>query len=201
MAENAYRAKWVAGLDETQRLFRALPDDTKAALNVAIEETAVHILAGARQRVAPHRRYGFLERYLGLSMNPKIGEAKVGLPAKIALVFPGGVTPGGGLKITQRIKRTGTRGEKLATFLVMGTGTAKGAQVIRPSKYAHLVEFGHARGGGHSAAPPSPFMIPAAEAERTAFPTRCKTEMERLEARLAAHPVGPAAATVGSRYL
>jgi hypothetical protein len=191
MAADVYREKWVKGLTEAQRTFRALPDDIRAAMNTAVEETSVHLLSRARQRLKPHRRYGFLERYLGLSMNEKTGTAKVGLPAKIRLVVPKRARAG----TTLGKARTVRAGK--ARFSVFGGDLSGGTMIVRPSKYAHLVEFGHARGRGHGAARPYPFMIPSAEAERGPLVARCKTEMDRLSAVLVAKAPHP----VGSRFL
>jgi hypothetical protein len=162
-----FSAKLVeAGLSQARAAFKALPVAAREDLNDATEDTAIRILAGARQRVAPHRRYGFLERYLAYSINTKTGEGKVGLPRRAA-VIPGGASP------SSTRTATITRRRK--------TGSAKGARVIYPSKYAHLVEFGHGRGRGKSSAPASPFMIPAAESERQAFLQRCKRQGPQIE--------------------
>ena len=56
--------------------------------------------------------------------------------------------------------------------------TSKGARVETPSKIGHLVEFGH--GGPHPAGP-HPFMIPAAEAERSAYLDRCRDAGKQIE--------------------
>lgn len=53
----------------------------------------------------------------------------------------------------------------------------------RPSAIGHLVEFGH---GGPHAARAYPFMIPAAEAERTNYAMRMKRAMKTVEGEMAA---------------
>jgi hypothetical protein len=193
---DVYRDKWVKGLTDAQRTFRALPEDIRGAMNTATENAAVRVLAGARQRVAPHRRYGFLERYLGLSMNEKTGTAKVGLPAKIRLVIAKGARPGAAFGTGRSVKAGKTR------FTVMGPASSGGTIIVRPSKYAHLVEFGHKRGRGHGSSSPSPFMVPSAEAERGSYVAGCKSEMEKLTRDLERKAPTPSSlGTVGIRYL
>jgi hypothetical protein len=169
----AYGNEAVLGLKAAQAAFKALPDVARERLGDAAEDTAIRVLAGARRRVASHRRYGFLERYLDRSMNRTTGEARVGLPRRAA-VIPGGAAPGSAR--TGVIRRRGA-----ATFDVYGSGSAQGARVVYPSKYAHLVEFGHGRGAGKSSAPAYPFMIPAAEAEKQSFLRACQEAGQKIE--------------------
>lgn len=170
----------VSGMAEAKAAFKALPDIARKRLNVATEATTQRIYRGAVRRVAPHRRYGFLQRYLDTSMNQKTGTGKVGLP-RIAAVIPGGSRPGSTFAVSQTIRR-----KRKATMEVYGTGTARGARTVYPSKYAHLVEFGHVRGRGKSSAPPYPFMIPAAEAERASYLADCQEAGTGIEQDTAA---------------
>jgi hypothetical protein len=62
-------------------------------------------------------------------------------------------------------------------------GGAAAAGVAMPSKYAHLVEFGH---GGPHPAPAHPFMIPAVEAEREPYLDRCHRAGQAIERDMAA---------------
>src|SRR5574343_344848 len=164
-----YDQSSIVGLAQAKSAFQKLPDVVRERMNDATEHSSIRILAGARQRLAPHRRYGFLENYLGYSMNRKTGEGRVGLPRRAA-VIPGGAKIGA--PKTRSIRRLGKKGNRwvqITTFDVYGEGSAKGAKTIYPSKYGHLVEFGHRKGAGKSSAPPSPFMIPSAEAEKTHY--------------------------------
>lgn len=163
----------LAGLKDAQAAFRRLPDVTRERMLEATDDATVRILAGARRRVAPHRRYGFLERYLARSVNKRTGEGRIGLP-HVAAVIPGGASPASARSAV--IRRRGA-----ATFHVYGTGSARGGKVVYPSKYGHLVEFGHTRGAGKSSAPPYPFMIPAAEAEKGHFLQRCRDAGPKIE--------------------
>ena len=173
MADSRYTQVSVKGLAQARMQFQRLPQVTRTHLNEATEATATRILAGARQRVAPHRRFGFLERYLAQTMNERTGEARVGLPRRAA-VIPAGALPTA--RITKVIRRKGA-----STFDVYGEGSARSARVIYPSRYAHLVEFGHARGRGTSSAPAYPFMIPSAEASRSYYLQACHEAGRRTE--------------------
>jgi hypothetical protein len=68
-------------------------------------------------------------------------------------------------------------------------GGSGGAGVAMPSKYAHLVEFGHE--GPHPAAA-HPFMLPSAEAEREPYLQRCHAAGQAIERDLS---------TVGGSFL
>lgn len=57
-------------------------------------------------------------------------------------------------------------------------GISRGQRVARPTKYAHLIEYGH---GGPHPAPPFPFMRPSVEAERGAFDARMRAAGKAVE--------------------
>lgn len=179
----------VSGLRAAKDAFKALPQVTRDRTNQAVEDTTQAIYRGAVRRVAPHRRYGFLQRYLDTSMNRKTGTGKVGLP-RLAAVIPAGPSAG----FMSRTVRAGKR-----RFEIIGRPTAgHGTRVVYPSKYAHLVEFGHRRGRGTSAAPAYPFMIPSAEAERSKFLTRCQEAGRGIERDMAAIGLS---GTSGNRFV
>lgn len=168
----------VTGLKEARAAFRRLPDVVRERMADATEQSCTRLLSDARRRVAPHRRYGFLERYLAQSINRKSGEGRVGLP-RVAAVIPAGASPSD--TRTAVIRRKGA-----STFHVYGAGRAKGAKVVYPSKYGHLVEFGHRRGRGHAEAPAYPFMIPAAEAEKGHYLQGCRKAGQQIERDMSA---------------
>jgi Bacteriophage HK97-gp10, putative tail-component len=91
--------------------------------------------------------------------------------------------------------RTGALRNAIGYTVERGTGYCQvgilrgvGLGGVRPTRYAHLVEFGHA--GPRGPAAPHPFMIPAAEAERQAHERRAReailTGAASLEAGLPA---------------
>lgn len=57
--------------------------------------------------------------------------------------------------------------------------TSQGARVLEASRYAHMVEFGTAETNAQ------PFMMPAAEAERSAYAQRLREAGKRAERNLA----------------
>ena len=138
----------VSGLREAQAAFKALPDVARDRLSYASEATAFAIAQRARATV--RRRYGWLAQQIGSMVNRRTGTARAGIAVGT-------------------FSRAGTGGSAL---------TAHGAISGRPTKYGHLVEFGH---GGPHAAPAYPFMIPAAEAERGPYLRRCKDAGAAIE--------------------
>lgn len=101
-------------------------------------------------------RYGFLKQALDYTYHAKTGEARVGI-------------------------RRGAR------FPIPGTRRFSGqSDMAMPSKYGHLVEFGHGRVKAY------PFMIPSAEQERDPYLARCRAAGRQIERDLA---------TVGGRFL
>ncbi len=147
----------VSGQKECIAAFKRLPDVAKDRLGAATEKTAFAVLQRAKARVAV--RTGALKAALGYSYSKATGVAKVGI-------------------------------EKGASLIVAGTGgsalKSKGAAKYTPSKYGHLVEFGHSSAAAH------PFMIPAAEAEQEPYLERCRAAGKEIEKDMA---------TVGGSFL
>jgi hypothetical protein len=159
----------VGGLRAAVKAFKALPDASQRLLNRATDETSRAVLLKARSRVPVRRGKGFLgynggalRAALDASMSQKTGIGLVGL--------------------TRATRWVGTVGKKRnagsTIYLAGKTGSAAGGRVIVPSKYGHLVEFGH---GGPKAAPAHPFMIPSAESERANYLDRCRQMGRELE--------------------
>jgi hypothetical protein len=163
----------VGGLKEAIAAFKRLPQVSQDLLNKATEETARAIWTRARRNVPI--RHSQIQGYLGgalrnaidFDVNKKTGIGMVGLTRATRWVSGG------------RGKPKVFAGSKV--FVLGKGGTAKGGKVIMPSKYGHLVEFGH---GGPHAARPRPFMIPAAEAERANYLRRCQDMGVELERKM-----------------
>jgi hypothetical protein len=102
----------------------------------------------ARARAKVPVRFGFLKQALAYEYNEKTGIAMIGIPRGLSFAIPGSKTFSG----------------KSDTAV--------------PSKYGHLVEFGHA--GPHPAGP-RPFMIPSAEEERDEYLNRCREAGRKAE--------------------
>jgi len=79
-----------------------------------------------------------------------------------------------------------TAGKNTGSSLIRSWGTNRTAMIM-PSRYGHLVEFGthgtrHWKGGKSTGVMPAhPFMIPAAEAERSRYLERCKGKAKEAE--------------------
>lgn len=141
------------GVKEAQAAFKTVaPEVRRQIIDHATWPTAQAISQDAKARV--HRRFGFLHRQIGASINRRTGTAVAGI----------------------------TKG----SFPVPGVGgsalTSKGALLARPTKYGHLVEFGH---GGPHPAPAFPFMLPAAEFQKQPYLSRCRAAGKVAERNLA----------------
>lgn len=164
----------VGGLQAAIAAFKALPEASRELLADATEETCRAIWAKAR-RAVPIRggkdlrglsgySGGALRNAIDFEVNRKTGIGVVGLIRATKWVSGG------------KGKPKKFAGSKVS---VAGKGgTAAGGKVIMPSKYGHLVEFGH---GGPHPARPHPFMIPAAESEKQPFFARCHRAGTALE--------------------
>lgn len=156
-------AGYVRGLKEAKAAFQALPQIVRDALNTATEATAREIARNAKARVlaSPSIQTRSLYDAIGWSMNKNNGRGRAGISNVTTTIRVGGKA--------FRIK-----------------GKVVGSRLIRPSRYAHLVEFG----ARHM--PAEPFMIPSAEIETPAYLRRCQ---------LAGRQIEKDAAAVGARYL
>lgn len=149
-----------AGMAALGKVFKRLPDDLKSELRVAVGDTATEVANDAKRRAASHVLTGALVDHI---------DSKVFGPTGIGIV-----------------------GIRKGAETVSGSGgsalTSKGAKLIRPSKYAHLLEFGSKRQRAY------PFMIPAAENNRSRFAkavnAAAKRAAERIEPVTIFLPIG-----------
>jgi hypothetical protein len=157
------------GLAEAKAAFQRLPDVTRDKLTDAVDVTAQEIVRNAKARIqsSPSIVTGTLLNHIGYSLNRKTGIARIGVIRGTTVVMVNGVR-----KRIRGVVLPGKGGSALAS---------QGAKVLTPTKYAHLVEFGHARGAGHAAAAPEPFLLPSAEAERPYFLERCRQAGRQIE--------------------
>lgn len=159
----------VQGLRELKAAFQRLPEITRDALNDATETTVREIVRAAKARVqaSPAIRTRALLNAITWKMNVKTGRGRAGVTA--------GSTTGffaAGTGVAGELKRRSIKG-----VLVSRGSTAK---LIRPSRYAHLVEFG----ARHM--PAEPFMIPATESQKSAYLDRCRHAGKQIERDMAA---------------
>ena len=146
-----------AGLREAKAAFQALPQITRDALNGATEVTVREIARHARAKVqaSPSIRTRTLYNALGWTMNKKNGRGRAGVT-----------------NVTTTVR---VDGEKRKV-----KGKIIGTKVVRPSRYAHLVEFG----ARHMNA--EPLMMPATESQKSAYLSRCQKAGRDIEKNAAA---------------
>lgn len=161
-------AAHVQGLREAKAAFQAMPEAFRDRLFDATFVTCSEIARAAKGHIqtSPSIRTGALLNAIGFTVSQKNGRGKVGVMNVTSSVFVAG----------KRIKVKG--------IVTAGKGgsasTSKGASIVRPSQYAHLVEFGTRN------MPAEPFMIPAAESQKALYLDRCKRASKDAEKDLAA---------------
>lgn len=158
----------IRGLREAKAAFQALPATMRAHLNTATETTLSEIKRHAQGRIqaSPSIQTRSLYNAIAFTLNKNNGRGKVGVSNGTTTITTGGRT--------FRIKgtlRAGAGGSAL---------TSQGARLIRPSRYAHLVEFGSRNMRAE------PFMIPAASSQEQPFLDRCRSAGKEVEKDLAA---------------
>ena len=143
----------VRGLKETRGAFKRITPTMQKHLWRATNITAIRIEQAAGRRVRV--RTGALAEAIGSSFSKKTGVARVGI-RRGAVIIAGR----GGSALTRR-----------------------GAKVLSPIRYAHLVEFGTV----HSRA--FPFMLNSAEEQRLPYLARTRQAGKDAEAEMAARAV------------
>jgi HK97 gp10 family phage protein len=130
--------KPVTGAKALKASFKALPKELRELVGSVNQTTAFAIAQSARARVPV--RHGFLKQHIDTAFSKATGFAKVGVKKG-------------------RVAVAGRGGSAL---------TSKGAKVVSPVRYAHLVERGTVKQKAQ------PFMGPAARAEGPAHVQRIK---------------------------
>jgi HK97 gp10 family phage protein len=145
----------VAGLKEAKAAFQALPEIVRERMLEATETTVREIARHAQAKISssPSIQTRSLYNHIAWRVTKTNGRGRVGISTGSTTFTIGG-------------KKVRVKG-----IVVAGRGgsaaKSAGAKVIRPSRYAHLVEFGSRKMGAE------PFMIPAAEAEKQPYLQRC----------------------------
>ena len=174
----------VLGLAEAKAAFQQLPEIARDAYNNwATELTLREIVRDAKARVAasPSIQTRSLYTAIGWSLNAKSGQGKAGVGGGSTRVSSGSFgTVGRSVVRVKGFVIPGRNGSAL---------TSQGARFIRPTRYAHLVEF------GASHMPAEPFMVPAAKGQQHAYLGRCREAGRQIETEMA--EVG----RVGGRFL
>jgi len=158
----------IQGLREAKAAFQALPAVVREGMLAAVETTAQEIARQARSRIqsSPSIQTKTLLNSIGYKLTKTSGRAKVGVGNGTSTVSSGG-------------KNVRVKGR-----LIAGRGgsalKSMGAKLIRPSRYAHLVEFGSRKMAAE------PFMLPSARAQAQPFLDRCIRAGKAIETNMAA---------------
>jgi HK97 gp10 family phage protein len=158
----------IRGLREVKAAFQALPERMRTHLNEATETTLSEIVRHAKARIqaSPSIDTRTLLNSIAYTLNKNNGRGRAGVSNGTTTINLGGVKVR--LKGTLRVGRGGS------------ALTSQGAKLMRPSRYAHLVEFGSRKMRAE------PFMIPAAQSQENPYLDRCRRAGTEVEKDLAA---------------
>lgn len=154
----------IQGLRELKAAFQKLPEITRDAMNDATETTVREIVRYAKGRIlsSPSVRTRSLFNAIDWKMNYKNGHARAGVTSGSTTgFFAAGTGVAGELK-----KR------KIKGFIV-------GNRLIKPSRYAHLIEYGTRHFDAE------PFMVPARDNQKQPHLDRCKHAGKTIERDMA----------------
>lgn len=165
----------ISGLRSAKAKFQALPEIVRNAMNDANEETvrAIQIRARRQLDASPSVQTRSLWNAVQVTVNRSNGTARVGIASGSTTIMQSTNFAAG---------RIQSKAVKVKGVIIAGAGgsalTSKGAKLIRPSRYAHLVEWGSSKMAAE------PFMTPAQEAERRPYVERCKAAKSTIVAEL-----------------
>lgn len=159
----------VRGLREAKATFQKLPEITRDTMNEPTELTLREIVRHAKARLlaSPSIHTRALYNNIGWTLNRKSGRGRAGVTS--------GSTTGffaAGTGVAGELKRRTIKG------VIIGSG--RRARLVRPSRYAHLVEFGSRYMDAE------PFMIPATETQKQPYLERCRAAGKQIERRMVA---------------
>lgn len=166
-------AAHVQGLREAKAAFQALPEIVRTRMNEAIHITASEIVRVAKAKIlaSPSVQTRSLYDSIAYTLSPTNGRAKAGVAdvtTKISNSVMGGI--GRSTMTVRGILIRGRNGSALKS---------QGARFIKPTRYAHLVEYGTR----HSLS--EPFMVPAKEQEKPHHIERCARAGRAIETDMA----------------
>jgi hypothetical protein len=158
----------VQGLREAKAAFQALPEIARESMLEGTETTLRLIQVGAQARLqaSPSIQTRTLFNHVRFTLNKKSGIGRVGIATGTTTV----TEPSNG----------GLGGRRIRFKGVVVRSASGRAKLMRPTRYAHLVEF------GTKSARAEPFMEPAAAAQRQAHVARQKAAGSAIEKRMAA---------------
>lgn len=162
------RLEWVGVDDVLARLTSVQPRLVARCLKPAIDKAGRMVARAMKSAMRHHKRTGLLKQSIGIRVSPKWRTGRVYAVIGPRRSFKKGE---GGAKVSRkwRAKKDLKRPQNAG---------------IVPTRYAHLVEFGHAKGAGKSAAKPYPFMRPATASTKRAAEQLAAQELRRTVSRL-----------------
>lgn len=160
-------ASYVRGMSAAKAAFQALPEIVRDRMLAATETTVREIARNAQAHLeaSPSIETRSLYEHVAWSITKSNGRGRVGISTGTTTISVGGRN----IKVKGIIK-AGRGGSALKSA---------GARVIRPSYYAHFVEFGTVK------MTPEPFMLPSAEAEKQPYLERCLAAGRYIESDVA----------------
>lgn len=166
---------WLDGKREAKAKFAALPPFMQQKRITVNSATAAAIVVGARQRLiaSPSIQTRALYDHVNWKLNTKTGEARAG------------VTSGSTVqRMTVRVGNAAVlKNVRTKGLVIAGRGgsalRSQGARFDRPSRRAHLIEF------GWSHAEAEPFMIPSTDAQKDPHLQRWRAAGRELERDMA----------------
>lgn len=166
---------YITGMREAKAKFKALPvfmQEKRLSVNAA---TVAAVALGARQRLlaSPSIQTRSLLNHVQWKITKTNGQALAGVTSGSTVQQV--TVRVGNAAVLKKIRSKG--------IIIAGRGgsalTSQGAKIIKPSRYAHLVEF------GMSKAPAEPFMIPATNAQKEPHLQRWRAAGRELEREMA----------------
>lgn len=191
----------LSGLSEAKVLMRKLPEEVRDGYTLAAWKTAIQIVARAKSKVPTRKGAkggyagGGLRSRLDFSVDQRSGEVRVGIARGVIVVGRNGKNT----LITRqrygqrdRLVKSGPRkGQYVKTGYKMLLRVeerrklrAIGSRIIQPTRYGHLVEYGHV--GKRGPAGKTPYMGVSVEESRDYFLEQMRDAAKRTESNLAA---------------
>ena len=171
MADKVFRMelRFIGVDDVIRRLQDVKPNLVARCLKPAIDKSG-RMVARAMKASVSRKKTGLLKASIGIRTSPNWRKGKV-----YAIIGP-----------RRSFKSTGQKGGvTTVSKWRMGRIKRRGLEAFAaPSRYAHLIEFGHKKGKGKGAAKPMPFMRPAWQSTKNAAEQLAANELRRTVARL-----------------
>ena len=151
----------IEGMRAAKAAFQALPETVRDGLLDATETTARELVRHAQARLAssPSIQTRALYDHVAWSINRKNGRAKAGISTGSTMIA----------------LSTGRRRRVRGIITAGAGGGAAGGSRDVPSQRAHFIEFGTRH------MPAEPFMMPAAEAQKSPYLQRVRAAGRRIE--------------------